>query len=979
MASAIDQNLLELQRIIQQIARTGGGFSHSLGDLNTAAANSSAAQNAASASVRKAGKDSASDINALNKKLRLAGKSFNDLHGAVSGMITGAQATGKLNSSFIKDISTSYQHAKQMLDDQVSKTYTTWSELDKVYPAALKSQIAAVSKVTLDIKNYADVLKVDDYINAQQAFISKFKDNNNKMGSEQLNLLANVHTLSKELGDPDYFKAFAKNKTQAKLFNTALSKHSKGLELSAAQVKVVNEYFKGIPQKGITKALKGSEEKLKGFVQGINGTTKATKEVGGSLKHVMLDQLEKSFGETGSTIRNAISGGMTPESFGTVRAAIGGALLTGVVNAVISGLSKISPMMVSEAEEWMRSGTELHDGALRDIGISQDAYLKISANSKMLYRSMTEGQDGLDKVMADNATNFAKVLGGSQEAGAEMAANVAAVNRVAGGSSQGLEEFSKSVGDAAKWSKTLGESTGWTADAGLKLYTTLLSDTAISGKLNLLKNKERLAMQSSIIKQMAFAATLGMGEEAVKTFVEATTTAGTGGLTESVNTRAILGLTTSLLNDWDDSVKDISDAELVRGQELFDLGENRNAKQNAEFGQFLLGLGGKYAATISTANAEITKKQAASEDTTKSDSERASLRVAVSDFTAHKKQMVESFDKVRNMPEYDAAVKTGINTAINTTAVREANQNKPNLNGKEATPENLAIAQALKERQSAEAALNHEVHDLSLEYGKAIVELRNFYTALSGSQQGSILATTGSAVASTIGGVVNTAVTVAAAKTFAPTMFEGVTAWVTKMGAKVLPSLMAGAEVAIPIAETTAVTAELGVAGTALAGLGTALTGIATVLALPEVALAAGVGVAGYSAYKYLNKDTSNTTPSPDDPQPSVSAPLTASPALMPEYNSIQKNMEAQGTTSNLAANNTQPYTELTAAITTLNSIIGADSNFDTTTMVRYLQSLNRVATDWYKDVQDAKAASDPSGLFGLLSSTGGNSIQNIK
>jgi len=175
------------------------------------------------------------------------------------------------------------------------------------------------------------------------------------------------------------------------------------------------------------------------------------------------------------------------------------------------------------------------------------------------------------------------------------------------------------------------------------------------------------------------------------------------------------------------------------------------------------------------------------------------------------------------------------------------------------------------------------------------------------------------------------------------------------------------------------VTAELGVAGTALAGLGTALTGIATVLALPEVALAAGVGVAGYSAYKYLNKDTSNTTPSPDDPQPSVSAPLTASPALMPEYNSIQKNMEAQGTTSNLAANNTQPYTELTAAITTLNSIIGADSNFDTTTMVRYLQSLNRVATDWYKDVQDAKAASDPSGLFGLLSSTGGNSIQNIK
>lgn len=737
----MDQALLQqLAQIIQQIARGGGTFASTLSNLTAAGNASAAAQNASTTATQKAVDSSVNEMQTLHKKLRLTSKSFTLLHNAVAEVADRVKIEGTLSSNFVKEISTSYKHAKNLLEVQVGETFKTWNEVNTEYPKILRQQISNVTGgLNLAIDDFSKTLKFNDYVDAQQQFIEAMSANNNKLDATHIDLLANLRKLGNELGDPEYFKSFAKNKTQAKAFAKVLEKHTNNTALTADELKLVNEYFDSIPKGKLKTALTDTENKLKTFIQGINKASKVTNELGGSLKHKLLDKLESAFGNTGSIIRNAIMGGGGGDIAGDLTASISGPISAAMINGIRTAFKNLVPLMTNEAKEWMTSGVELHDDTLRNTSLTQDAYLKIAAQSKMMIRSMRDGQEGLDKVLTDQGPAYVKMMGGNIEAGNEMAAKIARINQVAGGSTQSFITFQNGVADTAKWADKLGKTTGMTYGAGLELYSSLMSNSKITDNINRVKGKERLSIQKSVQSQIQYAASLGMGSEAIKTFVEATTTAGRVNLVTGVTTKAIMTSWTGVLNSMAQETAAISQKDQSEWSHLYD-NQNRNAEQQARFNE----LTSKIEIKRLDHEAELVSQQQAYQrqiDTTPEGSEaNTTAKSGYDQITTLIEQQRWQHEQWMSMPGLDPAVLTTLKTVADNYA-QTSSKNDQYIaalkdRGADVTDANIA-AERNKDLQKLLAdAQTHEKKDLSTNIGELTLKIQQWIDAFKGSQQG---------------------------------------------------------------------------------------------------------------------------------------------------------------------------------------------------------------------------------------------------
>jgi len=946
MAALDPAFLAQLQAFVQQISSAGGSLSRTLGDLSNAGQTSATAQTKVAASVQKAGDSSAYELAALNKKLKLAGKSFDQFHDVLSEVIDGTKTAGSLHSSFVKDISSSYQHAKSMLDEQVSKTFTTWSELDKLYPEALKNQIKSIAGASLKIENYADTLKFDDYVIAQQAFIKSFKENNGKMGAAQLNLLANLHTLSKELGDPSYFAGYAKSSEKANEFAAALEKYTSGVTLNAKEIGVVNEYFQGMSNKGVRNALGESEQKLKGFTKGVVGTAKSIKDVGGSFKNVMLKQLEGTFGEAGNTIRNAIAGRLTAGGMSGTMAGLTGTIAVASAKMFWEAGKKAMPLFMEEASEWMKSGTELHDLALIQIGVGQEAYLKVMSQNKALYRSIEGGQESVDKLMKDHTDEFTKLMGGDRKAGLEMAARMATLERNASGGAQGLSEFSKTLSDTAKWADVMNKTTALTAPASLELYESMLLDSNISYKLAGLKNKERIAYLLDLKAFAEHSAQLGYSKEAIKTFA-----AGFAADTKRTIPSALMsgaGLQAKLqqLSNFLPNNKDLQGDIAARAGSL-ESKSNKSAAEKQDLSDIL--------DILVNAEAEVRA------DNTKGGQYNtivAAIEQALPMSAGSAASVAKKEEELPKTQAYKAGIIKAATNMVggNTPANRE---------------------KAIQEKKLADLAKaeEHDKTDLSIQAGKAAIAVKNFTDALDTSQTGIIPSLIIGAFTGAASGIIGGAM---------PALFS------------VLGSAIGAGGVAPILASL----------GTAAGGLGLVFGGLIPIVAGAIAAFSLYKGVEEQQQ-KRLERvvtgtggwfETLVTWDSDIEKYKKEKSLKQSSPTLTNEVEDkpiskiVNKEIESHplsNTLNDLTANVTtlatppvdvvnQMIDRLDILTTTFNDNI-SNMVTATNTINNYLRSIDKNTTDWYTDVKVEKAATTPDSLFDIMNKSGGNTVAYIK
>ena len=716
--AALDQNLLiELQRVLAAIARSGSAFQSSLNALDEAASSSAASQQRAARDLRKSGLDAAQK--ALAKRISMSSKSFDQLHTVVDEIVQGTRDAGVQNVDFIKNIATSYHRAKGLLDDQVSETFTTWGELDKLYPKVLEKYLKAVDGTSLKIKDYAAALKVDEYVHTQEAFLEAMQQNNNKLGEEHLTLLSNLHNVSKELGD-DFLKPFAKNATSMKKYVKILDKHAKNITLTADEIEFVNKFFHSVPDRKLNKAIEATRTRLQDLVGGIQNSSQAINQMGGSMRGAILNHINNSFGSAGPAIRQAIA---TGNIGGAVRGAVG-AISESVVKGLWQAGKAALPLFMHEAEEWMKSGTELHDMALINIGIGQDAYLKISAQNKNLYRSMEGGQEDLDRLMDDHAKEFSKVLGGNRELGAEMSIRMAQVERNAGGSSQGLEEFSAGISSTIKWIDELNQTTALSGPAISEMYESILKEGAASQRLTILKDKERLAYTRSIKALMSYTASMGLSEAAMKTIIESSAKIGTGGF-EDVDPALRMAALAGMLNQNDKSDREAIDLDALRDLML---NEGRTTEQEKEMQAGLKLMADKSVGIIADLQEQMAAAKQAGDERAVNDinwrirGQKNMEAELLKNVTGAAKENFETFKaETAKTSAYSASMTKDLATMVG---------------GDTAANRAVLIARKAETDEIKHAA--HAQHDLSVNAGEAAISIYNWKAALDNSQTGVI-------------------------------------------------------------------------------------------------------------------------------------------------------------------------------------------------------------------------------------------------
>ena len=928
--AALDQNLLiELQRVLAAIARSGSAFQSSLNALDEAASSSAASQQRAAQNLRKSGLDTAQK--ALAKRISMSSKSFDQLHTVVNEIVQGTRDAGVQNVDFIKNIATSYHRAKSLLDDQVSETFTTWGELDKLYPKVLEKYLKAVDGTSLKIKDYADALKVDEYVHTQEAFLVAMQQNNNKLSEEHLTLLSNLHNVSKELGD-DFLKPFAKNATSMKKYGKILDKHAKCVELTADEIDFVNKFFHSIPDRKLNKAIDATRTRLQNLVGGIQNSSQAINQMGGSMRGAILNHINNSFGSAGPAIRQAIA---TGNIGGAVSGAVG-AISEAMVKGLWKAIKAEVPLFMHEAEEWMKSGTELHDMALINIGIGQDAYLKISAQNKNLYRSMEGGQEDLDRLMDDHAKEFSKVLGGNRELGAEMSIRMAQVERNAGGSALGLEEFSKGITGTIKWIDELNQTTALSGPAISEMYESILKEGSASQRLTSLKDKERIAYTKSIKALISHTASMGLNEAAIKTIVEASAKIGTGGF-EDVDPALRMASLAGMLNQNDKSDREAVDTDALRDLML---NENRTAEEEKTLQSDLKLMADKSVGIIADLQEQMTAARAAGDENAAKDinwrirSQKNMEARWVDDLNGAAKDAFEIYkSKAAETAAYSATITKEVASMVGGN-----------------TEANRAIAIARKAEADKIAHAAHDQQDLSIQAGAAAISVYNFKTALDNSQTGIVPSLMISAVSGIGAGLAAIAVPIIGAA----------------VGSAITGSLAAGGVFSSIIgfgARLAQLVPVLGAVGGALLPLaGIALAGFVAYQAYDAYNTAHDRRMAEEAEkngkeYQRTTKDNAWTTNVWDNKETSPASAVTnTTQSLTNTLNNSDIGEKIEESTDNISDSINQLVGLLTQYTTTMSNNTG--------TMISKLSNIDAVTTRQYNESKFNATPNNSQGLF---------------